>query len=427
MAIFLSLSEICAFFCSLDPSMLNHIYSFLDTLSQTVIDVQRGLVSIPALAPENGGDGERQKADLVKKFLGNIGLSDVREYNAPDLRVSCGHRPNIVTIIPGEDTSRTFWIVTHMDVVPPGERALWKTDPYTLCVEGDLIYGRGVADNHQGLVSSFLLAKALKELKIRPPINYGLVFVSDEETGNKFGIDYLLDHHSSLFKERDLFLVPDFKPDAGEIEIAEKSVFWLKITVEGQQCHAAFPREGRNSLVATSAFILALRDLYKRFSDEDDLFYPAGSTFEPTKKDANVESINTLPGRDVFYLDCRVLPHYRLDDVMDEIRRMGGGIEADYGVKIRYEAVKYEQASSDSLKDSEIVQRLFRAVPDIFGCVPRCVGIGGFTAAFSLRRKKFPAAVWDPRPLGHVPNEPSSVSATLNEAKVMAHVLFGGA
>jgi len=405
--------------------MLNQIISFLDAQRQAVIDLQRGLVSSPALAPESGGEGERKKADLLKKHLFEIGLQDIKEFNAPDARVPCGHRPNLVTLIPGRDASRTFWIITHMDVVPPGERALWKTDPYTLTVDGDTVYGRGVADNHQGLVASFLLAKVLNEQKIAPPINYGLVFVSDEEAGNKFGIDYILDHHGDIFKEGDLYLVPDFKPEANEIEIAEKSVFWLKITVEGKQCHAAFPLEGKNSLVATADFILKLRNLYERFPDEDPLFFPTMSTFESTKKEANVESINTLPGRDVFYIDCRVLPKYKLDDVMKHIRCMGGEIEEKYGVKINYEVVKYEQSSSEALKDSEIVKRLFRAIPAIFGCAPKCVGIGGFTAAFSLRRKKLPAAVWDPRPLGHGPNESSSISATINEAKVMAHVLFG--
>jgi len=103
------------------------------------------------------------------------------------------------------------------------------------------------------------------------------------------------------FRPDDLFLVRMAKPEVDEIEIAEKSVFWLKIVVNGKQCHAAFPCDGSNSLVATSAFIMKLRGLYKHFSDNDPLFLPPISTFEPTKKESNVENINTLPGR-IFFI-----------------------------------------------------------------------------------------------------------------------------
>jgi len=106
--------------------MLNAILAYLDTQKQTVIDIQRGLVSIPALSPEVGGEGERKKADHLKKYLADIGITDIREINAPDPRVPCGHRPNMIAVIPGKDVSRTFWNVCHLDVVPPGDAARWR-------------------------------------------------------------------------------------------------------------------------------------------------------------------------------------------------------------------------------------------------------------------------------------------------------------
>ena len=38
-----------------------------------------------------------------------------------DKRVSSGIRPNFVTTIEGENKNRFTWIITHMDIVPPGE------------------------------------------------------------------------------------------------------------------------------------------------------------------------------------------------------------------------------------------------------------------------------------------------------------------
>jgi len=51
------------------------------------------------------------------------------------------------------------------------------------------------------------------------------------------------------------------------------------------------------------------------------------ATFEPTKKEANVGNINTIPGEDVFCMDCRVLPEYDLKDVLAAIREIVRKIE----------------------------------------------------------------------------------------------------
>jgi succinyl-diaminopimelate desuccinylase len=93
-------------------------------------------------------------------------------------------------------------------------------------------------------------------------------------------------------------------------------MLWLKFTVIGKQCHASTPSQGKNSLYGTARLILALEGLKKGFGRFDKLFSPPTSTFEPTKMEANVPNINTIPGRDVFYLDCRILPQYQVEDII---------------------------------------------------------------------------------------------------------------
>ncbi len=405
------------------------LQSVLDLISQSreeAIALQRLLVSIPALAPENGGQGEKDKAEALKAFLEKWGFSAPTELRAPDPRVPCGYRPSLVYRLMGEDTSRTFWILSHLDVVPVGERALWKTDPFALTVEGDFIFGRGVEDNHQGLVSSVLLAKALLDQKAKPPFNLGLLLVADEECGNVFGLEHIMKHHADLFGANDLFLVPDHgAADGTEIEIAEKGVLWLKITINGQQCHASMPDKGVNALRAGAAMIVRLEGVKERFPASDPLFSPPVSTFEPTKKEANVENINTLPGRDVFYLDCRVLPCYPLDDVLASIKAIGAEIEKERGVSVSYDIVQKMNAAPSTAPDSEIVARLQKALREELRREARLTGIGGGTFAALLRRKGFPAAVWSTLlGMAHQPNEKASLSATLQDARLMARALF---
>jgi succinyl-diaminopimelate desuccinylase len=406
--------------------MLDAVLTRLAAMRDTVIDLQRELTAIPALGPDNGGPGEREKADRLKALLTAMGFPAAREINAPDPRVPCGHRPNLAVVIPGADTSRTFWIISHLDIVPPGDPALWKTDPYTLAVDGDTLYGRGVEDNQQGIVSSVLLGKAILEAKSLPPVNLGLLFVADEETGSKYGLDYVAEHHEGLFTPHDFFLVPDFgQADSEMVEVAEKSMLWLKIVVNGRQCHASTPAAGINSLAAAALFILKIPKLHDRFPAKNPLFAPANSTFEPTKKEANVENINTIPGRDVFYVDCRVLPEYPLEDVLAAIREYGSEVEAACGVTMEYEVVQQEQAAPATPEDAPIVRKVMDGIRAIYGTNPRAMGIGGGTVAAYLRRRGYPAVVWATLVHNaHQPNERSSIAKTLGDAQVMARALF---
>jgi phosphate transport system permease protein len=78
--------------------------------------------------------------------------------------------------------------MTHMDVVPPGERREdgtwvgWDSDPFVLRREGERIIGRGVEDNQQALVAGIFAARALLENDIRAALPVGLltaIFLSE--------------------------------------------------------------------------------------------------------------------------------------------------------------------------------------------------------------------------------------------------------
>lgn len=411
--------------------MSNPIYEYIDTLRETVIDLQKNLVSRPALGPENEGpgdmgpgQGEMDKAKYLEQYLNDLGIGPVVWVNAPDPRVPDGKRPNLAATLPGK-SERTLWVISHMDVVPSGDLSLWIGDPFTLRVEGDVLYGRGVEDNHQGIVSSLVAAKAFKEQDVTPDMGLGLLFVADEETGSGFGLDYVLKHNPELFGANDLFLVPDFgASDSRLMEVAEKHMLWLKITVVGKQCHASTPGEGVNSLVGAAAFIMKLQELYALFDKKDPLFDPPISTFEPTRKDANVPNVNTVPGKDVFYLDCRILPEYGIDDVLGTIKEIGAAVTRSYGVTLEYEVVQRNEAAQPTDVKSEVVTKLAAGIKDVYGVTAKPQGIGGGTVAAFLRRADHPAVVWSTCiHNAHQPNERSLISAQLGDAKVIAHML----
>ncbi|WP_432736649.1 M20 family metallo-hydrolase [Maridesulfovibrio sp. FT414] len=406
--------------------MPTQLLAKIDDLKNEALELHAKLVSIPAIGPDNNGSGEKDKADFLTAYLKDKGFGEVKSFNAPDERVKCGYRPNLVTVIPGQDTSRTLWIISHMDVVPVGDRSLWDSDPFTMVQDGDTIIGRGVEDNHQGLVSSVIAGRALLDSGLTPGINFGLIFVSDEETGSKFGLEYMLKEHEDLFKKKDLFLVPDFgDADSSLVEVAEKSTIWYKVTVMGKQCHASDPDLGANSLIAAAAMIMEVPELHYQFDEENILFSPPYSTFVPTKKEANVENVNTLPGKDVFYIDCRVLPNYDLREVTDQVKGMALYVAEEYGVKIDVEIVNESQAAPATPADSEIVEKILFAIKEVYNIDARPGGIGGGTVAKHLRERGYQTVVWGTQMhQAHQPNEKGSISNTLNDAKVMMLLPF---
>ena len=230
-----------------------------------------------------------------------MGFKNFRHYDAKDSRVSSGIRPNFVTTIEGKNKNRFIWIITHMDIVPPGELRLWSHDPYRAYVKDGNIFGRGVEDNQQDMVASIFAAKALIDEGLVPENSINLAFVSDEETSSNMGLYYMIDSTDNLFNNDDLIVVPDSgNPEGSLIEVAEKSMLWLCFKTKGKQCHGSNPQLGNNAFVAASHLVTKLAGLKKLFPKTDPLFDPPQSTFEPTKKEANVGNINTIPGEDIF-------------------------------------------------------------------------------------------------------------------------------
>ncbi|MHB8067135.1 MAG: M20 family metallo-hydrolase [Desulfobaccales bacterium] len=396
----------------------------LGAYQQQMIELQRELVSRNAVGPDHGGPGEGEKAAFLADLLLGWGLK-VDNFPAPDARVADGQRPNLVAWVPGKRPEK-IWVLSHMDVVPPGDEALWESDPFTLRVVGDRLYGRGTEDDHHGIVTSLMAVRALLDLGITPPRTLALALVSDEETGNEKGLIHLLREQPQLFSSEDLIIVPDAGSlDGTLIDVAEKSILWLRLTLEGKQCHASRPDLGRNTLRACAYVILALEELAREFPAENPLFRPPVSTFEPTKKEANVPNINTIPGRDVLYLDCRVLPEYDLARVKERVLALGEEAARRFEVSLKVEPVQELPSAPATALDAPVVKALERAIREVYGREANPRGIGGGTVAAFFRQKGLPAAVWmTVSQTAHQPNEFSLLSNLLGDARVLAHVFL---
>jgi succinyl-diaminopimelate desuccinylase len=398
----------------------------IEDFRDQMVDFQIKLCAQPAVAPINDGEGEGKKAEILLDFLKKSGYSEIQTIPAPDLDAPLGHRPNILALYKGKSSAKTIWIMSHMDVVPPGDLGLWEGNPFKAWVQEGKIFGRGVEDNQQDMVASLYALKAFQAEGIQPNYDVGIALVADEETGSEKGLAYVLNQKSHPFRRQDLIIVPDAGNEDGTmIEVTEKGVLWLKFITKGKQAHGSTPEKGINAFRAASYLIVELDRLYKLFDARDPLFDPPISTFEPSKKEPNVPNINTIPGEDIFCMDNRLIPAYSLDEVVSAITEMTADIERKFKVKIELQEIQRAPAAPPTPADAPIVKSLKRAVEDVYGKQAEAVGIGGETVAALFRREGFQAAVWSKMDeTAHQPNEYCIIDNMVGDARVFSHIFL---
>ena len=388
-----------------------------------MVELETVLNGVQALAPENGGDGETLKCAALEAWLTKNGITDIRHFDAPDSRVSSGTRPNMVATIHGRDDSYAVWIMAHLDVVPVGERSLWNTDPWTVVEKDGRIYGRGVEDNQQGLVSGVFAALSFVQQHIIPEHTIKLLFMADEEVGSEYGMKYLVKKQIDIFGKNDLLLIPDGGDAKGEtIEVAEKNILWLKFHTIGKQTHGSRPDEGNNAFLAASDLAMRVNALEKKFNKKNRLFAPSYSTFQPTMKMSNVPAVNIIPGDDVFCADCRILPCYTLDQVRAQVKKITAAVEKKYGVQIEVSELQAAQSPATPVT-APVVVELAAAIKAVHGIEAKTIGIGGGTVGAELRAAGFHCAVWSTMDeTAHQPNEYCILSNMAADAETIAYI-----
>ncbi len=411
----------------IDKDLLEKLKRRIDSYKTDMVAFQKELTAVVALGPENQGEGEWKRARFLMDKIRSFGLEEISEYNSTDDRVPEGTRPNLVVRLPGNLKKPAVWVMAHMDTVPPGDLKQWETPPFEVVEKEGKLYGRGVEDNQQGLVSALFAMRAFEEEGQKPPTDIFLMLVSDEETGNALGIEHVLESAPGLVDPQDIVVVPDSgNQDGNMVEVAEKSILWIEFVVRGKQVHASMPHVGINAARAAAHLTVRVdQALARRFDKQDPVFDPPGCTFEPTKRDANVPNVNTIPGEERFCFDCRVLPDYDTEDVLKTAREVAAEVAGEFKVKVNVNTAALMKAAPATPVDAPVVRRVMQAVRDVIGVEPKPMGIGGGTVGAVFRRHGIPAVVWSTMDdLAHQPNEYCVIENMVQDAKVFAHVFL---
>jgi acetylornithine deacetylase len=147
----------------------------------------------------------------------------------------------------------------HIDTVPYADQAGWSRDALRLVVDGDRLYGRGIADMKGFIADCIYAAGRIDRRALRRPLVFA--FTADEEIGC-LGAAHLADHIRTFLDETPLpRLAGVGDPTSYRIHHAHKSAVLFSIRVFGKSGHSGRPDLGVSAIVLAGRVVALLEDI----------------------------------------------------------------------------------------------------------------------------------------------------------------------
>ncbi|MFI9450672.1 dipeptidase [Amycolatopsis sp. NPDC052450] len=165
-------------------------------MSRALADLEN-LVRIPGIAfPEFDHTEVDRSAEAVAALVRGCGLDTEI--------VRAGGHPAVIGRRPAPPGAPTVLLYAHHDVQPPGDEALWDSDPFEPVERDGRLYGRGAADDKAGLMAHVVALRALGDAL---PVGVVVFVEGEEEYGSASLADLLRLHHDKL--RSDLIVITD--------------------------------------------------------------------------------------------------------------------------------------------------------------------------------------------------------------------------
>lgn len=203
------------------------------------------LVKIPSV----GGAESRAQLFVADWMKGNGLETDLWELDMETLQAHPSFSAEIereeglglVGVLGEDQGGRSLILNGHVDVVPPGDPALWRSPPWGGRVEGGRVFGRGALDMKGGLAAGLFAAKAIREAGVRLKGRLILQSVIGEEDGGVGTLAAILRGYTAdgaiIMEPTDLAICPS---QAGALN--------FRITIRGKSAHGCVREEGVSAL-----------------------------------------------------------------------------------------------------------------------------------------------------------------------------------
>lgn len=164
------------------------VFEYIEEHKEEYIRKFQKFVQQPSVAAS--GYGIPEMINLVMTSLEEIGAEPVKFENDGN--------PIIYAELKG-DNEHTIGFYGHYDVQPEGDHALWDDDPYSAVIRDGVMYGRGCADNKNGLVAKLCAVDAWRNVYGSLPCGVKFFIEGEEEVGSPHLASFA-EEHAELLK-----------------------------------------------------------------------------------------------------------------------------------------------------------------------------------------------------------------------------------
>ena len=114
---------------------------------ESIIEDLSGFIEIPSVS------SDKENVDKALDYALNLGKK--MGFNT---YAACNHQVGVIEVGEGEET---VGILSHVDVVPPGDIEDWNTDPFTMVIKDGKLFGRGTMDDKGAIIICLYAMKAV--------------------------------------------------------------------------------------------------------------------------------------------------------------------------------------------------------------------------------------------------------------------------
>lgn len=223
------------------------LIDWMDSRAEDLLTLACDLVRIPSVT---GSEGEL--ARFIAAWLSGKGIEcefstipEAFRANYPDFvgEQDLAARPNLYARLKASGGSRKASVVLngHLDVVPVGDPARWRFDPFSGTRSDGAIWGRGAADMKGPIAAGLMALLALKECAVPLARDIEFHLVIGEESG---GLGTLF----ALFERPKAGAAIVLEPTRSRIVTAGAGALQFTVRATGKAAHSCAPWEGRSAL-----------------------------------------------------------------------------------------------------------------------------------------------------------------------------------
>ena len=221
----------------------------------------------------------------------------------------------------GQGGGPVLVLLGHTDVVPPGPREDWASDPFAPEIRDGVLHGRGAADMKSGVAAFVVAAERFVASHPDHAGTLALLLTSDEEGDAIDGVRRVADTFRERGQRIDWCITgePSSTERLGDLlRVGRRGSLTGRLTVRGVQGHVAYPDKARNPIHQAAPALAELAA--RRWDDGYETFPP--TSLQVSNLHAGTGADNVIPGELQATFNLRYNPHWDAQRLEAEVEAL---------------------------------------------------------------------------------------------------------